>query len=129
MLEGAALSARVAHGQALRGRETVSAMRKAAPCGFAATLAPLALRAAVEKQQVVGQERRDLCARADLSFQIAFGGELLVGGEHRVPPHGELACEHPRRGQAGARMEAAIEDRLAQGVIELPVERAAGIAV
>jgi hypothetical protein len=61
--------------------------------------------------------------RPHAAFQVAFGEELPERGEHGVARGLEIARQHARGWQARPGAEAAREDRLAQTLVELTVER------
>jgi len=76
-------------------------------------------------EQGVGRDRRNPRARADAALQIALGCKLFVGAEHRVAPDAEIGGQHARGRKARAGSQAAFEDRQAQRVVKLAVERRA----
>ena len=69
-------------------------------------------------------KRRDEGARAGAALRVAFRDELFAGLEHRVARDAEFEGEGARAGQAGAGLEAPLEDRRPQRAVELAVQGA-----
>jgi hypothetical protein len=69
------------------------------------------------------QASRDERAGPDPPVDVALGVKLLEGGHHGVARHGELARQHARRRQPGARAQRAVQDRAANREIDLAVQR------
>ena len=78
---------------------------------------------AARMQQRLGQHRRHAGAVADPGLDVSLGRELLEGAHHRVAGGTELVGERPGGRQARARREASGEDGLAQGGVDLALER------
>jgi hypothetical protein len=74
-------------------------------------------------EQLFREPPRDEGARARLPLDVAFGEELLVGVHHGVARDAQVCGQLARRGQARAGLEPAGEDRAAQRLVELSVER------
>jgi len=74
-------------------------------------------------QQPIGNGSPHTRAAAPRALEVAFGAKLVVREHHGVARDAEVGGEHAGGGQARTGREAAGEDRLAQAVVELAVER------
>jgi hypothetical protein len=69
----------------------------------------------------------DEAPRAAPAVEVAFGGELLVGEEHRRSREPELGRERPRRRQARAGRDDPVDDPGPERAIELAEEGAVAV--
>ncbi len=80
-------------------------------------------RGRVRAEQVVGQRAGDEGAVPDPALEIALGEELVEGGQHAVAGHPQLGRQRARGGQPRPGHEPASQNRPAQPIVDLAVER------
>src|SRR5262249_10117371 len=93
-------------------------------------LQPLSARIlACHLEDLVGDRRADVHARAASRLHIALAGELLIGQRHGNPRDAELMRQSPRRRHARSLAEPAGQDELSDLADDLMLERLAVQAI
>ena len=77
----------------------------------------------------LGLDVGDPGAVTDPGAQIALGRELLEDRDHRVSCDTELLRDRAGRRQSRTGLETSIQDRQAQAIVDLSIERYTGIAL
>ncbi len=122
-LEGADGRAAGRGGNGGRGKEAAASREEWGGAGFEGT------GSAVHAQQVFGKRLRDVGAGADAALEVALGEELVEGAGDGVARDGKVGGEGAGGGEAVSGGEAAGEDRGAELIVELALEREARAAV